>query len=747
MTQLPEPPNSAVAQPDYLDDEIDLQELLDTLHKGRWLIALVATVVFLGGLALAILSEPVFRADVLLQMEQDGAGLPGLEELALLSGEKPPAEAEIQILKSRFVIGRVVDQLGLDVVSKPAHFPVVGDFIARLADEPVPQAPWFGLEQFAWGGEKIQVTRLKVPSELLGQPLALVAGDGDTFRLYDPEGHELLQGRVGEVARQESPDTGREVEIFVRELRARAGTHFDVTRRSWLKTVGGLSEALSVAEQGKGTGILRVSLESEKPAEAARILNAIANTYLRQNVERRSAQAGESLKFLEEQLPQLKRELEAAEQEFNLFRKNNESLDLTGETAALLSQLVDLEKSLSELQLKRAEMEQNFASQHPAMIALTSQERELLSVKRDLDARVKSLPETQQQVLRLQREVEVQTVLYTGLLNKAQELRVIKAGTLGNVRIVDEAPVPEEPVKPRKSLIAALSLFLGLFLGILAVFARNALKAGLADPKEIESRFGLPVYAVIPYSTSQKRMRRKAQSRGLPLPVIARDEPQDLVTESLRSLRTSLHFALMESEKNIIAITSDAPGSGKSFVSVNTAYLLGEAGSSVLLIDADMRRGHLHEYAGEPREPGLSDVLAGRYEVGAVTKPLLQGKVSMLSTGTIPPNPAELLMSSTFKALLDRVREEYDYVFIDTPPVLAVADAGIIGAHAGAVFIVVRADKSTLDETEQVLKVLRNNRVQVTGALFNAYEQGKRRRRGGQYGYYYYYDYTSKKSA
>jgi tyrosine-protein kinase Etk/Wzc len=735
---------------DGRDDEIDLRELIAILSAGKWIIAAVAAIGLALGVVYALLSTPVYQATALIQVESNTPSvLDDLQQLSVLSGKESPGQTEIQILKSRFVAGQVVDQLVLDIKAMPHYFPYIGRAIALRSDA-APGAlasPWLGLDRYAWGGEVLTVKRMKVPSGWVGAPLQLVALGGGRFKLYDPDGNAVLSGQAGELATVGKDGDGTpRVEIFVQELQARPGTEFIVVRKSYLNTVEGLSDSITIAEQGKGTGILQLSLEGQHPTELAGILNAIARTYLRQNVERRSAQAEESLRFLDDQLPKLKLELNAAEEAFNAFRKKNESLDLSVETEGLLKRIVEVETQISELQLKRTQMGQSFAAQHPTMIAINSQLGELAGVKRDLESRVTDLPDTQQAILRLQREVEVKNALYTGLLNKAQELRIIRAGTLGNVRIIDEAAVPEKPIKPRKSLIAALSLLLGLFAGVVAVFLQRSLRRGVTDSRQLETELGLTVYASVPFSAVNRRLAYDAERRqDKRLPLLAREAPQDMAVESLRSLATAMHFALLEKGNNVVVFTSSAPDSGKSFLCANLAYLLGESGQRTLLIDGDLRRGNLHQLTDNERQPGLSEVLTRRATLDGAVRPLIPGKVDLLTTGQIPPNSAELLMSKGFSELIEATRQWYDVVLIDTPPVLAVADAGVTAAHAGAVFLVVRAVSQTLDELEVTIKQLRNYRVQITGAVFNAYDpKGQNSLYASPY--YRYYDYSHKPS-
>ncbi len=380
-------------------DELDLRELIGILLAGKWTIAAIAAIAAVLGVLYALTSTPVYQANALVQVETRGSStvLDELQNLSVLAGQESPGQTEIQILKSRYVAGQVVDHLVLDIDAEPRRFSILGRTFAPV---PTPDGelanPWLGLDRYAWGGEVLTVKRMKVPDAWLGEDLKLIALGGDQFKLLDPEENTVLTGRAGELAAAGKAGDGPRVEIFVQELRARPGTEFTVVRKSYLATVESLRERLAIAEQGKGTGILQLSLEGERPAEIAGILNAIARTYLRQNVERRSAQAEESLRFLDDQLPKLKSELESAEEAFNAFRKKNESLDLSVETQGLLRRIVEVETEISNLQLKRTQMGQSFAGQHPTMIGIGSQIGELMGVKRELESRATNLPDTQQ---------------------------------------------------------------------------------------------------------------------------------------------------------------------------------------------------------------------------------------------------------------------------------------------------------------------------------------------------------------
>ncbi len=718
-------------------DEIELGHLVDILLNGKWLIIAFTAIAGLLGFGYATVSTNIYQGDALLQVEAPKQTIPGLEELGL-GRESSSSAAEIEVLRSRMLLGSVVDQLDLTVQVQPLRPPVMGGFLARRHNGIEPAAPRFGMDHYAWGGERIEVGRLELGPLLEGQQLLLTAAGNGRFTISTLDGEELAQGAVDEpleVHRNGELQLG----LFVTELHARPDTEFALWRSTRLAAIHSLRSSLSISERGRDTGILSVTMEHPDTARIRRVLDALTQQYVRQNVERRSEEATRSLEFLEGQLPELRQELEAAEQELNNFRRENQAVDLDANTRSLLGKVVEVEQELAELRVQESELRLNYGPDHPRMRALAERRASLQSIRGELEGEVADLPEVQQQALRLRREVEVSTSLYTGLLNTAQELRVVRAGTVGNVRVLDEAEVNPNPVRPQRTLILALSVVLGGMLGVMAVFGREFMRRGITDPDSMEQNLGRPVYAVVPHSNDQARAVRRFRAGKGPMMLLARDKPSEPVVESLRSLRTSLTFALMRESRKVLMITSPGPDSGKTFLSVNLAWLLAESGQRILLIDGDMRRGRVHDYLpGKERGLGLSDVLAGKTELGQAVHTLSEGGLDVLTTGTVPPNPAELLMQERFRQLLETAEAQYDLVIVDTAPVLAVTDASIVGTLAGATLLMARAGKTGEKEMETSINRLERATVQVAGLVLNDFQPKKA---SGGYNQYYYYDY------
>ncbi len=728
------------------DDEIDLRELLGVLIDRKWWIVGTTLLFALVGAAYALLSAPVYQAQTLVQVESKMPAIPGLADLTSLGGGgSTAATTEVALLTSRTIVGSAVDRMKLDILVEHSRFPLLGGFVARRFEGRAPgevAAPVLGLSRFGWGGDSMLIHRLEVPAKLLNQPMTLIAGDSSTgaFTLVDDGGNEILSGAVG------VPLEAAGVKIEIAKLQANAGTRFKVTKLRRLDVISQLQEAIRASEQGKESGILRIVYENVDPLLAETFVQSIAEAYVRQNVDRSSAEAASQLQFVKDQLPTVRKQVEDAQVAMSTYQSRANSVDITMQTKGLLEQEVAVESSIQQLRMKQAEMDRSFTREHPAYRAMLKQISDLQGRKDSFRREVSALPDTQQELLRLTRDLQVSNELYTALLNQAQQLDVARAGTVGNVRIVDDAVVDtSKPVKPRKALIVLVSLLLGAFLSIGGVFLARMLNPGVEDPAQIEE-LGLPVYAAIPLSVSSNLLKiqkgRGGKSRVVAdgkSHLLAAAEPADLAVEALRSLRTSLHFAMMEAKNNVIAISGPRPGVGKTFISANLAAVVAQAGQKVLVIDVDMRKGTLHKVLGISHVSGLSDVLSGKLAVSDAIHavPGLE-QMHYMTRGDIPPNPSELLMHPRFVRMLEELSTQYDLIIVDTPPILAVTDAAIVSSHAGSTLMVTRFGVNQPKEILLSMKRFEQNGVQVKGAIFNAVE----RRATGYYSYGYY-EYAS----
>lgn len=716
------------------EEELDLGTILGTLVDNKWLIFAITGLFLAFSLAYALLATPIYQADAMVQVEQKVPELPGISALSqTLGASNSQANTEIALITSRAVIGKAVDELKLDINVSARHFPLIGTGIARRFANSHPgevATPWLGFNRYDWGGSKLDLQRIEVPDDLLGKTMTLVAGENGSYTLISPDGDELLQGAVGQIA------TGHGVTFQVGALKANPGTRFDVRRERALTTINKLQIAIQATEKGKDSGIIGLSYEDASPKLAASLLDRVSEWYVRQNVEWNAAEAANSLKFVQEQLPKVRQDLDRAQAALNAFQIQAKSVDITMQTKALLDQSVAVETNIQQLRMQQADVQRRFTPAHPAYKALMQQIGQLEAQKSDMDKQVGVLPDTQQELLKLTRDVEVSNQTYTGLLNQAQQLDIARAGKVGNVHIVDKAQVDvTSPVKPKKVLVVFGGTFVGAFLAFGLVFVRQMLNRGVEEPSVIE-QLGLPVYASVPVSPTEHEIGLADRTRGDGRHhLLAVSSPADLATEALRSLRTSLHFARMEAKNNVLMISGSSPEAGKTFVSANLAAVIAQAGQRVLVIDGDLRKGTLHKVMGGRPNNGLSELISGQIDLDAAIRPLASlENLHYIARGKIPPNPSELLMNKRFAELMDELMPRYDLILIDTPPILAVTDASIIGHMAGTCLLVVRFGLNQAREIALARQRFAQNGVEIKGAIFNAVE----RRSSGYYSYGYY---------
>ncbi|WP_203344869.1 polysaccharide biosynthesis tyrosine autokinase [Vibrio fluvialis] len=702
---------------DSQSDEIDLGKLFGILLDAKWIIIITTFVFAVLGAAFALLSTPIYKADALIQIEQKSSG--GISSLVGDMGElfssESSATTEIEIIRSRMILGDTVDKFNLTTVVTPEYIPVLGKGLARLTSE----------------RNAVNVSRFTIPRQAEDDRFSILVLDSraQSYQLLRND-KLVLEGQAGQLAKNGG------VELFVTDLNAKDGFEFSIRKRSPLDAIEWLKQNLSVSERGKQTGILELSFTGENRGEITGILNDIAQNYFLQNVERKSAEAEKSLAFLKDNLPNVKHSLTEAEDTLNAFRQKNDSIDLGLEAQSTLKVMVELEAQLNELTFKESEISQRFTKDHPAYRSLLDKRATLLKEKERLNQQIQKMPKTQREVLRMTRDVEVNQQIYVQLLNKVQELSIVKAGTVGNVRILDRAEAYAAPVKPKKALIVVLATLLGGMLSVAFVLVKAALHRGVENPDDIE-QIGLSVYASVPKSNLQlelfnKLKRHRKQNQELTL--LAESNPADLSVEALRGLRTSLHFAMMEAKNNVLMISGPAPGIGKSFVSTNFSAVAAKTGQKVLLIDADMRKGYLQQPFGLEWENGLSDFLSGKIGLNEAIKTTQVDNLDIMTRGQVPPNPSELLMHPRFKELMEWASEHYDLVIIDTPPVLAVTDPSIVGALAGTTLMVARFGMNTVKEIDVARNRFEQSGIEVKGVILNATEK----KASSYYGYYNY---------
>ncbi|REG45617.1 tyrosine-protein kinase Etk/Wzc [Paraburkholderia sp. BL6669N2] len=715
--------------------------LLDVLLDHKRVVASVFVLFLLIGVAYAFLARPQYEADILVQVEdspQNTVSKGVLGDVSSLFDVQSTGQDETQIIQSRRVVTAAVDKVKLYIDAQPRYFPLIGFWTAKYRSDRalgLSNPGVFGVGGFAWGDERIDVDVFDVPQ----------VDEDDKFKLtilqkgvYQLDGSDLDAPVVGVVGKEEVFQTAvGTIRLKVANVHANPGTRFNLYRHSRLDTIQQLQNQLIVQQTDKQSNVMSVSLTDTNPEKITEIVNEIGQQYVFQNAQRKAAQAAQSLEFLNQQLPELKRNLELSEQRYTDFRNRHGTIDLSQEALLALQQSSQDEAQIVEFEAKRSDLLQRYASNHPSVIGLGKQIETLQQDQKRILAKILTLPNLQQDAVRLQLDVNIDTQLYASLQNSAQELQLVQAGATGNVRVVDHALVPEVPVKPRKALVVAIVAVLGFLCSIAVAILHDLWFGGITSAAEIEQHTGLHVYASVFQSNNETAAEKERR-----LGTLADCHPNDVAVEALRSLRTALQFALLDAKNNLVLITGPAPSVGKSFVASNLAGLLATGNKKVLLIDADIRNGRLHAIYGKERERGLTEVITGsaRFE-DALHRDVSKG-LDLLTTGILPPNPSEVLDSPRITELLERLKSGYDLIVFDTAPVLAAADAELLSRHVGTVLLVARAGFSKIGEIAEATRRLRQVPAHVAGVVLNGVNASRGRYRyGSKYGGYRYYAY------
>ncbi|MFV5491268.1 polysaccharide biosynthesis tyrosine autokinase [Acinetobacter sp. ASP199] len=727
-----------MSQTTNTEDTIDLKELFFSLIAQWKLIALCVILSIVAALLYLRVTPDTYRVDALVQVEESkGTSAALLGDLSNMIEQKQPAQAEIEILKSRLVLGDVIDRLNLDIQVAGTEDSLF-DRLLNPHDYRTEYSTRSVL--FRDGDQAFDIRQFDIPQAYYDKTLELQFKE-QQFSLTDPRtGQVVFSGLLNRNNQATRADGTWKVAIFSQD---QFQDRYLISKQSLPAAADRLLANYSVAEKGKMTGILGLNYEGQDKAHITQVLNAILQAYSQQNVERRSAETAQTLKFLEDQLPELRQQLDVAEREFNQFRQQSNTVDVTKESELYLTQSVALETQKAQLEQSVAEASAKYTSEHPVMQQMEAQLAAINSRIAELNGTLKQLPDLQRRYLQLYREVEVKQQLYTALLNSYQQLRIAKAGEIGNVRIVDTAVEPLKPIAPKKLQILILSIFLGGFLGTLIALLRNMMRSGIKDAAQIENELDIPVYATVPRSAVQES-RVKLLKKKKSIPILAVKDSDDIAVESIRSIRTTIHFSLTEAKNNIIAISGPAPEVGKSFITANLGAILAQGGKRVLVMDGDMRRGYLHKYFNQDTAPGLSELLLGTHTLEQVIKADNYEGLYFISRGKNPSNPSELLSSQKFQALLNELSAQFDHILIDTPPALAVTDGVIIAQSAGVNLLVVRHGKTQIKELEITVNRFEQANVKINGVILNDVERGS----GGYgygYGYNYNYNYKARK--
>lgn len=685
------PPGSSIRPQNMDEQEIDLREYLSVIMRRKKVLILTLVTIFVLVALYTFTMKPIFEASATLHVQDDkmkkGAML---GELSIAASN--PIGAELEILKSRTNAEWVVRHLHLDwqATNKTdgLTFKIL-DFASNASD------PEYQIE-------------LK---------------SSDTYTVRDQEGKLVGDGKSGQLLQRHG------FRLLLSDLKGKNGDSFRLTLLPFDVVVKALQGAIKAVEVGRMTSIIRASYMNTDPILARDVVNALVQAYLEQSVSLKAEEANRTVEFVEKQLEELRKNLDASEINLQKYKSQSGIISLDTEAKDLIQKITEKEKARTELEVQKQVLLTDYTKEHPAVKAIAKQQESLQQQLAAYEMNMRNLPEGERDLARLTRLSTVNANIYTYLLQKHEEARIARASTISNINIVDPAITPSIPVKPQKARNLILSLFIGLVFGLGLVFFLEYLDDTIKDADEAKRIMGLPILAVIPFIFGREQKKNGGTKHENVL--ITHNEPKSIAAEAFRSLRTNLHFTAINKEKKILLFTSTFPQEGKSTITANEAVAISQTGARVLIIDCDLRRSSLHEKFGHSKTPGLSEILTGDVTFEMALHDTGIPNLDLITAGTTPPNPSELLGSESMRNFLLARRENYNFIIIDAPPVLAVTDAPVLTAVADIVILVMEAGRVPIKAAQHMRDALATLQVPIAGMIIND-KTGK----GESYGYY-----------
>jgi succinoglycan biosynthesis transport protein ExoP len=721
------------------DESLTLTDLLRIVVKHKWTLLVVIVLACAVAAVRTFLSTPVYRSTAVLQIERVAPSVVKFnnevdQEQQGSVDEVMSQKTQYELLKSRSLAERVIDELRLDQ-SKPAP---------------------------AAGGAEVTA-----------------AADPDTTEAgVDAKGDYL--DRIVSGYRKLTSPSNRDTEVLGRE-----------------KVIRTFLKALTV-EPVRSSRLVKLHVDNTNPELAARIANATVQAYIAMGLERRLEGLSYAKNFLIDQIKQMKARLEESERKLNQYAQDKQILTLDEKTSVVNQTYTDYAAALARAEQERIKVESLFGEiqRNPDNVAAVVDNKTIQSYKEaraklqieyqqnlriykpdfpkmlqikaqiaEVDSQIKGeigaiaagvqsqydsaqkqevlirqkLGETRKQVLStqdssidlnlLKREVDTNRQLYDALLQRLKQVGVSAGVATNNISVVDAAEpslFPYEPSLPRNLLIG---LAAGMFLGLCIVFVLEFLDDSIKFPDEIERMLGLPLMGIIP------KVGTKRVDKSVALEV--HDAPRSTIAEAYRSVRTALQFSTPEGAPKRLVVTSTTRNEGKSTTALALAINFAQMGQRVLLIDGDMRNPSVHKLLGMSNDFGLSNLLSSETRGERMILPTAVPNLSVLTAGPVPPNPVDLLMGPKLLLLLNVTTSlGIDYVIVDAPPLLGIADSIVLGNQLQNILFVVQGNRTRKSHIKSALRRLRLVGLQPRGVvLTQTLRGGMNEDYGSYYGY------------
>ncbi|MES2917843.1 MAG: polysaccharide biosynthesis tyrosine autokinase [Pseudomonadota bacterium] len=717
------------------DDEIDLRKLWHTLWHRKWPILALTAAVTLVAILVALSLTPIYRATASILIEEKTANVVSIEQIYGVEGRgNEYLQTQLELLRSRALAERVVRQLKLtehkefDPRQQPKPLISLGNPFANFsADKIVPGTMPADLEAQAAATETQifdSVTRALMARTTIapqGKSYVIkVSVDMADARLAAAAANALAHGFI--------------------EMQLEAGMDMSLTATNWMNSrLGELHVNLKKAEDK-----LQAFREAENLVDLEGVTTISAN----------------ELQATGERMIDARRQRAEAESQYRQVAtiSKGDWERLASVPAVLGHPLIQTFKGEeARARSKVEELSRRYGPRHPVMEAAKSElnaasaslrsqvEQVVAGIERNYQlalanenslqssfnanrAQIQDISRKEFRLRELQRDVDTNRTLYGTFLTRLKETAATADLRAANARVVDSATLPSAPVKPNKPLIVMVAMMLSLMVGVALTLLLEALNNTFKGTDQVEGLLNLPVFGILPLMKGAERnVLARMFSQG----------KDSRFSESIRTIRTGVVLSGMDHPHQVMVVTSTVPGEGKTTVSANLAFALGQM-EKVLLVDADLRRPTVSKSFEFPvGTPGLANLIAGTARIEECIRTV--DGIDIIGAGAVPPNPLELLSSPNFDKVLDELKTRYERIVIDSPPTQAVSDATVLATHAHTLLYVVRAASTPIPLVQKGIGQLLQNNAPVNGIILNQLDLEKAQKYGYGYGSYYTY--------
>jgi len=728
------------------EEQIHLRDYLLVIQKHRWTVITIFAIIVITVVIHSFTATPIYEATTRLIIDKENPNVVSIQEvMAINASGTDYYRTQYKIIESRTVAREVIRRLHLD--KSEEFFPKPKDDLISNLKRSIQETIAF------WKDSIASLLR----TEEKATPKTIAEYEPDSSLVYDfisrIEVNPIHKSRLVDVNFQ-----AKDPALAATILNTLANAYIDQNLETKLRAV---QDAVKWLHN-------RIEEERKKVEKAEQALLRYKEkhfivTDFSSDVENITAQ---KLAQLNTQVVEVESERVEAETRYKQAMALSDTPDMLDSIPEVLNNELILQIKSMEVELykRMSELSKRYGQKHPQMVAIESELKTLNkrktqevnrviaslrneyqvvlakenSLKAALAKQKKESLELNQKAIKygvLRREAESARHMYELLIKRFKETSLTEDMKTGNIRIIDMAEIPEDPVKPKKKLNIFLAIILGLFTGISLAFFFEYLDNTIKIPEDVKQHLKIPYLGLTPlFSTENKWNLRDDTSSEL----ITFNYPKSTASESYRGIRTNILFSSAESAPQIILITSAGPQEGKSITTANLAVTMAQADSKVIILDCDMRRPQIHKIFGIGKEQGISSLLVGTSDAeGAIIHTRIPN-LDLIPSGPIPPNPSELLGSTRMTTLLNALRKDYAHILIDSPPSAAVTDAVLLSKSVDGVILVISAGHTARELVKNSIAQFGAVGASILGAVLNGVDIGRNGHHYYQYYYYYY---------